>query len=353
MDISRNAHPLPSLALPCIIPKLEGVVAITRLFPELRKLTMMVEGSVSFGCGRPWMPRLVTSVDRRLLDLRDDDASDNPPGDEIFDTESEERPNFISMEEYTKPEIFGSNGVHNILRWIFAGQLILPPNIEVFRLELRLELAGDSEELSSAQQQQATSDLALAYPALWQVQFGLPHNTWERTGGLWKGQVESVTHREEKRILEKLAAMGSFPKVPVLASAMRSYTYIIDVHAVAHATPDPRIFKIFDPHVRSRIFLPAGLGPPLPAPRTGQTAQTSEEIVQRAQRPSAAAPLRITFDFWKTDTERWRLVTGKVYPSCTGRQQNSKNLDLGSVLAPKQGTPAPTLRNSGEQNQPV
>ncbi|KAJ6530790.1 hypothetical protein DFH09DRAFT_1183878 [Mycena vulgaris] len=207
MDISRSPHPLHSLALPSITPTLEFLVGITRLFPELKELTILVEGYQGFHWGGVFgrQPRATIPVDQRSLDLCDDDAFDNPPVDDISDTESEE-PNRAptafallggaSKMEYAESEIIGSTGIHNILRWIFAGQLSLPPNLEV----LRLELQTYGEELSFVQQHRALAALSLAYPLLRKVQFGFPSNSWERTGKLWKGQVENAGHRKSKKI---------------------------------------------------------------------------------------------------------------------------------------------------------
>ncbi|KAJ6530807.1 hypothetical protein DFH09DRAFT_1183912, partial [Mycena vulgaris] len=122
MDISRSPHPLHSLALPSITPTLEFLVSITRLFPKLKELTILVEGYQGFHGGVFVGRRHATSpVDQRSLALFDDDAFDNPPVDDISDTESEE-PNrattaFVplggpSTTEYAEPEIMGSTGIH-------------------------------------------------------------------------------------------------------------------------------------------------------------------------------------------------------------------------------------------------
>ncbi|KAJ6530815.1 hypothetical protein DFH09DRAFT_1409777 [Mycena vulgaris] len=210
MDISHSPHPLHSLALPSITPTLEFLVAITRLFPELKELTILVEGYRRSHCGGVLGCRHCATilVDQRSLELCDDDAFDNPPVDDISDTESEE-PNraptaFVplggaSTTEYAEPVIIGSTGIHDILRWIFTGQLSLPPNLEV----LRLELQNNGEELSFVQQQQALAALSLAYPLLRQVQFGLPSNSWERTGELWKGKSKSAGHRASRKFQER------------------------------------------------------------------------------------------------------------------------------------------------------
>ncbi|KAJ6530793.1 hypothetical protein DFH09DRAFT_1183890 [Mycena vulgaris] len=203
MDISRSPHPLHSLVLTSITPTLEFLVGITRLFPELKELTILVKGYPGFlwgGVSRG-RRRATIPVDQRSLDLCDDDAFDNPPVDDVSDTESEE-PNRAptafaplggaSTTEYAKPVIIGSTGIHNILRWIFTSQLTLPPNLEVLRLELRTE----GEELSLVQQHRALVALSLAYPLLRKVQFGFPSNSWERTGGMWKRQVESAESRK-------------------------------------------------------------------------------------------------------------------------------------------------------------
>ncbi|KAJ6530791.1 hypothetical protein DFH09DRAFT_1370661 [Mycena vulgaris] len=193
MDISRSPHPPHSLALPSITPTLEFLVGITRLFPELKELTILVKGYSRevFRCRRRRL-RATIPVDQRSLDLCDDDAFDTPPVDDISDTESEEPnraptafalPGGASKMEYAEPETMGSTGIHNILRWIFAGQLSLPPNLEV----LRLELQTYGEELSLIQQHRALAALSLAHPLLRKVQLGLPSDSWERTGKLWKG----------------------------------------------------------------------------------------------------------------------------------------------------------------------
>ncbi|KAJ6602742.1 hypothetical protein DFH09DRAFT_451198 [Mycena vulgaris] len=185
MDILRSTIPLRSLTLPVIVPTLEVLVAATGLFPELRELTIIVMGRKRGRCGCGMRRRINAAeipVDARALDLHDDDAFDNPTTDDISDTESEAPLTVVRTNVYVEPEIAGPSGIRDILRWIFAGQLILPPNIEA----LRLEPQGRVQQMGLTQQQQAVAALSIMCPLLREVQFGLPDCNWKRAGELWK-----------------------------------------------------------------------------------------------------------------------------------------------------------------------
>ncbi|KAJ7697219.1 hypothetical protein B0H17DRAFT_376541 [Mycena rosella] len=200
MAISHSTRPLHYLALPCIAPKLDFLISITHLFPELQELTAVVEGYIRGHCGGVFGRRpIVTTVDSESLDLCDDDAFDNPKTDEVSDDEPEEYPTAIPTTGYippnllTSPEMsaFSNSGVREIVRWIVAGQLTLPPSIEVFQLEAEGSVLG----LSLAEQQAAVVVLGTLCPGLCQLQFGGSSNHWRRDGGLWKGEVQRTGYR--------------------------------------------------------------------------------------------------------------------------------------------------------------
>ncbi|KAJ7495319.1 hypothetical protein FB451DRAFT_364899 [Mycena latifolia] len=198
MDISRSASPLRSLSLPRTPPTLKFLDAITSLFPDLRELSVRIAGRIQFRCGGSFGRRsdlkTETPVDSWSLELRDEDAFDTPPVDELSDAE-EEPPTIIFTKPATAADIaasFGSpaldiivpSNIHAILRWILDHQLLLPANIEV----LRLGAHGSLRALSLVEQRQAVSGLSVLYPLLREVQFGEPSSNWKLSGELWTSE---------------------------------------------------------------------------------------------------------------------------------------------------------------------
>ncbi|KAJ7495327.1 hypothetical protein FB451DRAFT_1478027 [Mycena latifolia] len=189
-----HASPLRSLSLHRVPPTLEFLDTIISLFPDLRELSVRIAGPIQFQCGGVFGHRrdlkTETPVDSWSLELRDEDAFDTPPVDELSDAE-EEPPTIIFTKPATAADIaasFGSpaldiivpSNIHAILRWVLDHQLSLPPNIEV----LRLGVDGSLRALSLIEQRQAVAGLSLLYPLLREVQFGEPSSNWKLSAEL-------------------------------------------------------------------------------------------------------------------------------------------------------------------------
>ncbi|KAJ7495326.1 hypothetical protein FB451DRAFT_1213852 [Mycena latifolia] len=193
-NISRSSSPIHSLSLPRTPPTLEFLDAVMSLFPDLRELTIALAPMIEFRrCGYPRRHAVTPekpSIDSRSLELRDEDAFDNPPADELSDNEADE-PQPILVKAAT--EISDLPGIHNlpafsgiehVLCWLYDRRVSLPPTIEVFRLQTDRDLP----KLSLAEEHRAVAVLSGLYPLLREVQFGLPSTNWKRTGGLWKSE---------------------------------------------------------------------------------------------------------------------------------------------------------------------
>ncbi|KAF7348630.1 hypothetical protein MVEN_01381000 [Mycena venus] len=197
MDILRSARPIQSLALPAMTPTtLDTLVSIAHLFPDLRQWTIKIPQYAAMPPGSnssfPFIPLSddPLSVDAQSIDLCDDNAFDELAADDISDTESESPPMVIPSIEFPAPETSEVSGIHSILRWVFEGLLLLPPSIEVLRLEQ--EEGSMPAEVLFPQQGQAVATLGSMYPLLRQVRFG--RDEWKRIGTSeeWKEQVESA-----------------------------------------------------------------------------------------------------------------------------------------------------------------
>ncbi|KAJ7495317.1 hypothetical protein FB451DRAFT_1387356 [Mycena latifolia] len=198
IDISRSSSPVYSLSLPRTPPTLEFLDTVMSLFPDLRELTITLAPMIGIRtrCGGGFRRgRAVTtekpSIDSRTLELRGEDAFDNPPAEELSDNEADESPQPILVKAAT--EIPGLPGIHglpafssiaHVLRWLSDRRLSLPPTIEVFRLQVDRELP----KFSLAEEHRAIAVLSGLYPLLREVQFGLPSTNWKRTGPLWKSE---------------------------------------------------------------------------------------------------------------------------------------------------------------------
>ncbi|KAJ6534152.1 hypothetical protein B0H19DRAFT_1185410 [Mycena capillaripes] len=196
-DIGRSSVVLHSLALPRTTATLEFLVSLMSLFPELKELSMEVWGLVrrtydtpSYRCfRRSW----VDSIDRRLPDLRDEAAFDDPPSDDISDNEEEHPPTIIVMKPAFTPELGGLSAlsqsiIQNIFEWICNGLLALPAGIEVFRLNMH----GCEAELSVGQQRLFIAALSQLYPLVREVQSRGASTNWKRTGNLWKSPADTL-----------------------------------------------------------------------------------------------------------------------------------------------------------------
>ncbi|KAJ7659473.1 hypothetical protein B0H17DRAFT_340133, partial [Mycena rosella] len=179
MDISRSASPLHYLTLPATTPTLELLISITRLFPDLKELSITMASRPSFRCGtgrfnHHW-EAATNPLDRRSVELIDEDAFADPRTEDVSDTEPEDLPTISPTTLYIGPKMIGRYS--SVIIWIFDGELSLPANIEVFRVE----------DTFFANDEQVIATLGVMYPRLRQIQYGSVLNRWERTGALWKG----------------------------------------------------------------------------------------------------------------------------------------------------------------------
>ncbi|KAJ7820798.1 hypothetical protein B0H13DRAFT_2682236 [Mycena leptocephala] len=193
MAISRATVPLQSLNLPRTGLSLEILVEISSLFPELKQLSLKFRGTRIFldeavsdyePSGSP------ITVDRRTLELNDDEAFTRIlPSDNISDAEEDDPP-LIKVAERTErfpeqPSLFRRQiSVQILLGWLKDGLLFLPPTIESLLVE------EDNLYLPSEDQHQSIAVLTRLYPRLRRLQFDELESGWIRTGDLWARVVQ-------------------------------------------------------------------------------------------------------------------------------------------------------------------
>ncbi|KAJ6564228.1 hypothetical protein B0H19DRAFT_1258695 [Mycena capillaripes] len=186
-DISRNSVPLDSLVLPSYpLQKLQGLVAILALFPELRELSLEVFGYELVHGRRRRTTNARATIDTQSLVIdhwlvpRDEAAFDELPPDDLSDTEDQEYSSILTARESIPRQL----GIYKFLTWILNGVLVLPRNLEV--LILRMSHRTGSQELSLAQQHHAIVELKIRYPCLHEVQFGNLADRWRFTSEYWR-----------------------------------------------------------------------------------------------------------------------------------------------------------------------
>ncbi|KAJ6554320.1 hypothetical protein B0H19DRAFT_1262696 [Mycena capillaripes] len=192
LDISRSSAPLRCLTLPRTAPTLEFLVSVCALFPDLRELTLTVYHGRIFVCGG-W-GCVEAGVEQRCPDLSDDTAFDDLPMEDISDGETDKPRPTIAVSKAPDTKIPGKTSgkpkdfvmeVSNIFDCMLDGELSLPPNIEILRLETE-EGLGVLFEIE--QQHKAIAGLTSLYSRLREVQFGSLSHNWKRDidGELWK-----------------------------------------------------------------------------------------------------------------------------------------------------------------------
>ncbi|KAF7365789.1 hypothetical protein MVEN_00452900 [Mycena venus] len=190
MAISRATVPLQSLNLPHAEPSLEILADISSLFSELKQLSLKLPGDpICCGIFDYESPGSPITVDRRTLELNDDEAFTRIlPSDDISDAE-EDAPPPIKVAERTEKfsqrlSRFGPKiSVRILLGWLQDGLLFLPPTIESFLVE-EVDLYLPSED-----QHQPIALLARLYPHLRRLRFDGLESGWIRTGDLWAREV--------------------------------------------------------------------------------------------------------------------------------------------------------------------
>ncbi|KAJ7110965.1 hypothetical protein C8R44DRAFT_799756 [Mycena epipterygia] len=184
-SISQGSKPLRSLAIPRMYTTQESLSAIADVFPELREFSIEIPGQTQRPENPPRPPRRSQSkADSCCPDLRDDDAFDDLPAEDISDGE-DEPPTVALVDETWMP---GSTAPYDILNDLCGGFVSLPPQIEVVRL--REVIFYSLPSIVVDKQHQIVAALSRLYPALREVEIGRKSNTWERNGSLWKRRGE-------------------------------------------------------------------------------------------------------------------------------------------------------------------
>ncbi|KAJ7612619.1 hypothetical protein FB45DRAFT_1036840 [Roridomyces roridus] len=196
LAISYSAAPILSLAV-CrpTVPRLETLVKIFSLFPELQELLFSVDNPTHIRverrcCLRSASRRVPPSLVQPPPDLRDDFAFDEVPVEEISDGEEGRNEIIVvradeadALAEEMKPP---SNNFQNTLNWLMDGKLTLPPNIQV----LQLQIFGPYAELPWMFDSRHIARLVARYPRLRKLGLGSRFHHWEKNsdecGTLWK-----------------------------------------------------------------------------------------------------------------------------------------------------------------------
>ncbi|KAJ7909139.1 hypothetical protein B0H13DRAFT_2273000 [Mycena leptocephala] len=188
-DILRSSVPLLSLCLPSAPPSLDLIEAIASRFPEIKELSLTIFQPRSLLSMRVYANYGVPKVDLdiRSPELRDEDAFDNLPEDDLSDTEGYVPPPVVVVQHRADPEIITSTNLHTILNWIVCGRVLLPPTMEVLRFEVHEEeIPKEPRVISLDDQHRVIAALSEQCPLIRAVHIGYPSNFWRREGTLWK-----------------------------------------------------------------------------------------------------------------------------------------------------------------------
>ncbi|KAJ7829992.1 hypothetical protein B0H14DRAFT_2808313, partial [Mycena olivaceomarginata] len=153
MDIASSSAPLESLVLPGADPTLGCLIFIAKRFPQLRQLSMVIQ-----------------ETGTRVVEGRPDSHDRSGPS----------KP-FPVLRRNKLPDITSASNVHNILRWIFCGDILLPPRLEVLKLEADVIVR---ESFSSSQLQQVAKAVCRLCPGLRELH--LHRSSLVQTGKAWK-----------------------------------------------------------------------------------------------------------------------------------------------------------------------
>ncbi|KAF8173601.1 hypothetical protein K438DRAFT_2023464 [Mycena galopus ATCC 62051] len=181
-------------------PMHQFLAAIPSFFPELAELSFEFPAPMDVRCGNAYMcrpePTIETPVDRRTLELNDDEAFiHHSPGYEISDAEAayvsptpvvvQERISLKKLDpdqERSMPTPFVCT-LQAVLDLFMDDLLSLPHNIEIFRAE------EVNYELPLTFQHQVLAALTPLYAHLREIQLDSQGTSWTRTGNLWARDV--------------------------------------------------------------------------------------------------------------------------------------------------------------------
>ncbi|KAJ7715817.1 hypothetical protein B0H16DRAFT_1615063 [Mycena metata] len=193
-DISRSSAPVQSLSLPYPFPSPSFFATVTFLFPDLKQLSMKIRVMEVFSNYSVSSARDGPTIDR--TDLRDENAFEDIPEDEISDAEGEAQPPVILVgrdPSWRTTKATYSGAIQMIANWILNDELSLPRNLETLSMN-----AADGflfEKLSAAEQHQVIAVLSGLCPWLSYVRFGPISSGWRRIGQVWKSEAPSPSIR--------------------------------------------------------------------------------------------------------------------------------------------------------------
>ncbi|KAK7036041.1 hypothetical protein R3P38DRAFT_2910324 [Favolaschia claudopus] len=162
MDIASSAAPLHSLVLPGTDPTLACFAFITRHFPQLRKLSMIIQET-----GK----EPIEGVPDSLMWHYDHNGRSREHLPESFPV----------FRRNQLPDITSASNIHNILRWIFGEDIALPVELEVLELEADVLV---HDPFTAKQHRQVAKALRQLCPDLRELR--LHRTTFKRTGNSWK-----------------------------------------------------------------------------------------------------------------------------------------------------------------------
>ncbi|KAF8214875.1 hypothetical protein K438DRAFT_1802286 [Mycena galopus ATCC 62051] len=185
-DMARSTAHLQCLHLHCQSPTLNDLATLASLLPELQELFFC-----GFNSRRRKSRRADTPLDLRTLELNDEMAfAGELPADEISDVELEGDPAPTTSADILLPQkmlllqkMRSQSMLRNVCGWLNDGSLLLPPNIEVFRVD------DPNGLLSPASQHQTIEVLSRLYTHLREVKFASLEDGWKRTGNAWAREI--------------------------------------------------------------------------------------------------------------------------------------------------------------------
>ncbi|KAJ6450167.1 hypothetical protein C8R45DRAFT_1043846 [Mycena sanguinolenta] len=181
-DLLKTSVPLLSLSIPETSPTLELLSSITALFPQLRDFSIHIT-QPSFGhCfTNPSLRRSV--VDNRCPVLRDADAFNDIPEDDLSDAEPHNRPSIARVRVPKDLELSSFTDLHKALQWVCSGAAVLPPAIEVLRFLCSAN--SFASNFRPAQEHQIVAALSRLYPHFRELEIGYSRQPWTREGAVW------------------------------------------------------------------------------------------------------------------------------------------------------------------------
>ncbi|KAJ6486997.1 hypothetical protein C8R45DRAFT_1214255 [Mycena sanguinolenta] len=177
-DLLTASVPLLSLSIPETSKTPEFLASITSLFPQLKQCSIHLKRPISQWACCP--RRRSVSVDKRRPVLRDTDAFNDIPQDDLSDAEDDKLPFITPVRAPKDPEMSSLTNSHKVVTWICNGTASLPQQIEDLRF-----LWNNARGFSPAQEHEVIAALSHHYTHLCEVQIG-PVSIWTREGTVWR-----------------------------------------------------------------------------------------------------------------------------------------------------------------------